>query len=381
MFERFTSAARQVVVLAQEESRGLDHNYIGTEHLLLGLLAETDGIAAQALTEIDLTLEMTRSRVVAAVGRGKNPVKGHIPFTPRAKKVLEKGLREAVSLRHNRIGTEHLLLGLLAVTGGVSARLLAEWNVDLDQLRARILVLAAEVPDRATGRPGAGDRRHARRGGFAGGADAVPLGLSAGGERTPRRTSAADAGIAGAQSLAGADPVGSHHLLLALLADPDSAATRTLTGLGLDLAAARDALRQTDPGGTSDELPEVTGRRGMSLRLTGSAVVVEATDRRLLELARLAFTALTGRRTPPTSADVTSGGTTPGADTGHGDLPVTDQLLSGRDELAESLSAVWSVLEASLEDIRARAAGAPTRPTAPTPGPAGTQDDPRQPEA
>src|ERR1035438_636575 len=113
MFERFTDRARRVVVLAQEEARMLNHNYIGTEHLLLGLIHEGEGVAAKVLESMGISLEAVRQQVEEIVGRGKDAPSGHIPFTPRAKKVLELSLREAQILGHNYIGTEHILLGLI----------------------------------------------------------------------------------------------------------------------------------------------------------------------------------------------------------------------------------------------------------------------------
>jgi ATP-dependent Clp protease ATP-binding subunit ClpC len=124
VFERFTEPARQVVVLAQHEARTLRHNYIGTEHLLLGLLREEEGLAATALRELDVQLEDVRAQVALIVGRGGEIVTGQIPFTPRAKKVLELALREGLSLGHNYIGTEHILLGLVRENEGVAARIL-----------------------------------------------------------------------------------------------------------------------------------------------------------------------------------------------------------------------------------------------------------------
>src|ERR1700691_1880807 len=123
MFERFTNLARHAIVLAQEEARGeqLRHNYIGTEHLLLGLLGEPRGLAARVLSGFGMTLEGTRDEVRARVGVGDGPIPGHIPFTPRGKKVLELALREANQLNHNYIGTEHLLLGLVAEGNGAGA--------------------------------------------------------------------------------------------------------------------------------------------------------------------------------------------------------------------------------------------------------------------
>ena len=121
MFERFTDRARRVVVLAQEEARLLNHDYIGTEHILLGLVHEEQGVAARALTELGISLEAVRDEVRQTIGQGDSPPTGHIPFTPRAKKVLELSLREALALGHNYIGTEHILLGLLREGQGVGA--------------------------------------------------------------------------------------------------------------------------------------------------------------------------------------------------------------------------------------------------------------------
>src|SRR3954467_5390074 len=120
MFERFTERARQVVVLAQEEARSLRHNYIGTEHLLLGLLREEEGLAARVLESFDVTIEEVRAQVARIVGQGDDVATGQIPFTPRAKKSLDLALREALALGHNHIGTEHLLLGLVRLDEGVA---------------------------------------------------------------------------------------------------------------------------------------------------------------------------------------------------------------------------------------------------------------------
>ena len=122
MFERFTNKARHVVVLAQEEARRLQHNYIGTEHVLLGLLGESDGLAFRVLQGYGISLEGTREEVKAVVGTGRATISGHIPFTPRAKKTLELALREALQLHHNYIGTEHILLGVIREQATASAR-------------------------------------------------------------------------------------------------------------------------------------------------------------------------------------------------------------------------------------------------------------------
>jgi ATP-dependent Clp protease ATP-binding subunit ClpC len=139
MFERFTERARQVIVLAQEEARMLRHNYIGTEHLLLGLLREADGVAARVLGTLDVTLEEVRGEVTRIVGEGDHESQGQIPFTPRAKKVLELALREALSLGHNYIGTEHILLGLMRESEGVAARILNDLDVDADRARQEVM--------------------------------------------------------------------------------------------------------------------------------------------------------------------------------------------------------------------------------------------------
>ena len=118
MFERFTDRARRVVVLAQEEAKMLNHNYIGTEHILLGLIHEGEGVAAKALESLNISLDAVREQVQDIIGQGQQQPTGHIPFTPRAKKVLELSLREALQLGHNYIGTEHILLGLLELEGG-----------------------------------------------------------------------------------------------------------------------------------------------------------------------------------------------------------------------------------------------------------------------
>ena len=139
MFQRFSDSARRVVVLAQEEARKLNHNYIGTEHLLLGLIQEGEGIAARALEAVQVNLDTVRSQVVEIIGRGSTPPSGHIPFTPRAKKVLELSLREALQLGHNYIGTEHIMLGLIREGEGVAAKVLVKLGVDLERLRNQVL--------------------------------------------------------------------------------------------------------------------------------------------------------------------------------------------------------------------------------------------------
>src|SRR5687768_15708229 len=162
MFERFTDRARRVVVLAQEEARMLNHNYIGTEHILLGLIHEGEGVAAKALESLGISLEAVRQQVEEIIGQGQQAPSGHIPFTPRAKKVLELSLREALQLGHNYIGTEHILLGLIREGEGVAAQVLVKLGADLNRVRQQVLQLlsgystekgASESPGRGEGTP------------------------------------------------------------------------------------------------------------------------------------------------------------------------------------------------------------------------------------
>ncbi len=141
MFERFTERARHVVVLAQEEARTFHHNYIGTEHILLGLLHEGEGVAAKALESLGISLVAVRQEVEELIGQGDELLAGHIPFTPRAKKVLELSLRESLQLGHNYIGTEHILLGLTREGDGVAARVLVRLGADLNRVRHTVIQL------------------------------------------------------------------------------------------------------------------------------------------------------------------------------------------------------------------------------------------------
>jgi ATP-dependent Clp protease ATP-binding subunit ClpC len=153
MFERFTDRGRRVVVLAQEESRLLDHDYIGTEHLLLALSHEGEGVAARVLKDSGVELTALRAEVERRVPRGDGQPAGHIPFTPRAKKVLELSLREALSLGHNYIGTEHLLLGLLREEEGVAAQVLTGMGLELEAVRRRVVETLDTVGGTRAGSP------------------------------------------------------------------------------------------------------------------------------------------------------------------------------------------------------------------------------------
>jgi ATP-dependent Clp protease ATP-binding subunit ClpC len=341
MFERFTNRARRVVVLAQEEARLLKHNYIGTEHLLLALIHEGQGVAARALAEFELPpLDQLREDVTKRVGTGATAPSGHIPFTPRAKKVLELSLREALSLHHKYIGTEHILLGLLREGEGVAAQMLREYAGDL--LKVRMAVI--DVLPAATALQG---HRWLRRQARVAGGEFDPVnvrvrygeaaetvaGTAAAEAAEVHTTPAADASLTEAQRLAGARPVGSHHLLLAALADADTAAARVLSGLGLDLDRAKEALRQAEVTGTSDEEPADAGRRQMVIKVTDDRVTLEAADEIIVGIGKTALKALGDQASPP--------GT------------ISGNLPSG-----SGLTKVWQALSEALEDIRRRAAAA-----------------------
>src|SRR5690606_23724385 len=169
--ERFTDRARRVVVLAQEEARSLNHNYIGTEHILLGLLHEGEGVAAKAMESLGIGLDSVRDEVVKIIGPGQQAPTGHIPFTPRAKKVLELSLREALQLGHNYIGTEHLLLGSIREGEGVAAQVLQQLGAELQKVRQSVIQLLSgpgsseEQPSGASGSPaGSGGRESSSTG-------------------------------------------------------------------------------------------------------------------------------------------------------------------------------------------------------------------------
>src|ERR1044071_4824403 len=146
MFERFTDRSRRVIVLAQEEAGMLDHGWIGTEHTLLGLIREGDGHAAKALDSLGISLDAVRQQVEAFIGRGQQAPSGPVPFTPRAKKVLELSLRESLQLGHGYIGTEHILLGLIREVDGVAAQLLVVLGADLDRVRQQVIQLLRQYP-------------------------------------------------------------------------------------------------------------------------------------------------------------------------------------------------------------------------------------------
>jgi ATP-dependent Clp protease ATP-binding subunit ClpC len=153
MFERFTDRARRVIVLAQEEARMLSHGYIGTEHLLLGLIHEGGGVSGAALESLSITLDDARAQVVSIVPRGQEPLSGHIPFTPRAKKILELSLREALDLGHGSIGPEHILLGIVREGQGVANQVLANLGADGPRVRAEVIRFIQQSETEAEAEP------------------------------------------------------------------------------------------------------------------------------------------------------------------------------------------------------------------------------------
>jgi ATP-dependent Clp protease ATP-binding subunit ClpA len=328
MFERFTDRARRVVVFAQEDARLLDHNYIGTEHILLGLLREPEGIAARALSSLGIQAETVRARVEEVVGRGKKAPTGHIPFTPRAKKVLELSLREALAFGHNYIGTEHILLGLIREGDGVAAKVLVQLGADLDRVRQAVVDLLGEVP--STPRERWVSRWLRRSVGLTSEGAAENVHFAPG--PTIRLSPAVEQAMAAARRLAGGDPVASHHVLLALLSDADSSAARVLAGQGLSIDAAWEALKQAEVSGTSDEPPEEAGGRRLLLRVDEDRLVVECADPTLVGQFQAAREAL-------------------------GDAAPAGGEIAGDQPAAAALADVWRALQEALEDIRRRAAG------------------------
>jgi len=334
MFERFTAYARHTVVLSQEEARRMNHNYIGTEHILLGLLGEPAGVAYRILEAHGMTLKGVRQEVSEIVGPGKHESRGHIPFTPRAKKTLELALREALQQDHNYIGTEHILLGLIREGDGVAAQIMRK-HADLMEIRMAVL---DAVPAGKTEETEAGDeatnsvlRWLRQRLTVSSSSRETRLRLGHG-EAEPglRVTPAGEITLTEATRLAGEQAVGSHHLLLAALADSDSAAARALANLGVDLDQAREALRTAEVTGTTDEQPEQAGRRQMVIHVSEDKVTIEAADPLILVTAQAALRAL-------------------------GDQAVTAGEIRGDQPTGAPLAPVWQALRESLATIQRNA--------------------------
>ena len=301
MFERFTDRARRVVVLAQEEARTLNHNYIGTEHILLGLLREGDGVAARVLQRIGVSSEAVRDKVTSIIGLGAEAAPtGHIPFTPRSKKVLELSLREALQLGHNYIGTEHILLGLVREGQGVAAQVLVNLGLDMSSVRQAVIDELAGM--------GANIR--------------MP---STGMVRTPETPAAAKA-AAEARRLAGGRAVGSQHVLRGLMGQEDSMAAKALADLGVTPEALEAKLAELDPAGTSDETPEEAGARRIRMRVQDKVLTLEIDD---AELAASFEKALTGRKA---------------------------RIISGADPEVQGVgfAALWSSVSRTVDDLSRR---------------------------
>jgi ATP-dependent Clp protease ATP-binding subunit ClpC len=402
MFERFTNRARHVVVLSQEEARLLNHNYIGTEHILLGLLGEPESIGGQVLASFGITRDGVREEVVEKIGLGKSTPSGHIPFTPRAKKTLELSLREALSIKHNYIGTEHILLGLIREGEGVAAQILRD-HADLPEIRAAVLNAVSAV---YSGEEGEGAeetnavlrwlrQRLSRHGASVPFRPDVP-----GAEPATRGTPAVEAALQQAARLAGPLPVGSHHLLLAALEDVNSAASSALASLGVDIDELRERLRAAKVKGTSDEQPEQAGRRQMAIEVSDEMLHVVLTDPVIVAAGKEALRAVNARAaaTAKKAAAEGAGGEGAGEESSDAEssgeeaesASATSNVIRGDLPAAAGLADVWLDLHTTLEIIAAPTAGRTARRARKVrPGELGTAeptaesnpDEPDEPEA
>ena len=254
-FEKFTVKARQVVVTAQEEARLFKHNYIGTEHILLGLLDSPDSTASKVLHQFGFDKQAAKADIAAAVKPGTAELTGHIPFTPPAKKVLELALREALQLHHNYIGTEHILLALVRDGESVGAKVLAERIHPISKIRAAVLAsLEGSQDDLAS--------------------------------PWPAGTPATQDTVSTASALAGGAPVGSHHLLEAMLRTDNSMAARVLRELGVDPDAVAAKIDELDPETTTDANPEEAAARKMEIRLVDDEVHLILRDPATVAIAK-----------------------------------------------------------------------------------------------
>jgi ATP-dependent Clp protease ATP-binding subunit ClpA len=356
MFERFTNRARHVVVLAQEEARLLNHNYIGTEHILLGLLGEPESIAGTVLESFGITLDIGRREVEERIHLGKKQPSGHIPFTPRAKKVLELSLREALQLGHNYIGTEHILLGLIRENEGVGVQILRA-RADLAQLRAAVIEAVPEPAGGAGGGPAEGfeetnaalrwlRHRLGRRGSSVSSSPEVP-----GTESATRGTPAVEAALQQAAVLAGSLPVGSHHLLLAALDDANSAASGALAALGVNLDELREKLRSAQVAGTSDEQPEQAGRRQMTIEVADDKLNIVLTDPVIVAAGQEALRVVNAKAAAAAAKGADSAdeaGEGEGTDSGDAAQGADSTVIRGDLPLAANLASVWLELRHTL---------------------------------
>jgi ATP-dependent Clp protease ATP-binding subunit ClpA len=376
MFERFTNRARHVVVLSQEEARLMNHNYIGTEHILLGLLGEPESIAGSVLASFGITRDGVRIEVEEIIGMGKSQPTGHIPFTPRAKKTLELSLREALAIKHNYIGTEHILLGLIREGDGVAIQIMRR-HADPAEIRAAVLnaLPAADPAESAEGTDETNAvlrwlrQRLSRHG------TSVPFRPDLpGADVGTRGTPAVEAALQQAARLAGPLPVGSHHLLLAALEDSNSAASWALASLGVDIDDLRQRLRSAKVTGTTDEQPEQAGRRQMTIQVTDDALTIVATDPLIVAAGKAALRGVNTRAAAAAAARASAageaageasaekaaadkaadGGTADGGDTAAaeaGDVAATSTVIRGDDVHAAGLANVWLELRKTLNKL------------------------------
>jgi ATP-dependent Clp protease ATP-binding subunit ClpA len=356
MFERFTNRARHAVVLAQEEARLLNHNYIGTEHILLGLLGEPESVAGKVLASFGITRDGAREEVAAKIGRGKSQQTGHIPFTPRAKKTLELSLREALQIKHNYIGTEHILLGLIREGDGVAAQILRE-HADLLEIRAAVLdAVSAANPGEAGEAGESTDETNAvlrwlrqRLSRHGASVPFRPAALSI--EPATRGTPAVEAALAQAASLAGSMPVGSHHLLLAALADSNSAASAALASLGVDLDELCEKLRSAKVAGTTDEQPEEAGRRQMAIEVSDEMLHIVLTDPVIVEAGKEALRAVNATAAAASAAGAPEAGGEDSPGEESADKSATATVIRGDHPAAAGLASVWQELRKTLATL------------------------------
>jgi ATP-dependent Clp protease ATP-binding subunit ClpA len=358
MFERFTGRARHVVVLSQEEARLLNHNYIGTEHILLGLLGEPESVGGQVLAGFGFTIEGAREEVAAMVGRGKKAPAGHIPFTPRAKKTLELSLREALALKHKYIGTEHVLLGLIREGEGVAVQIMRE-HADPAEIRTAVLeavydrsgeaVEAEESTEEGAEETNAVLRWLRQRLTLRQHSAGVLFRPEVHGttvERPSRGTPAVETALEHAARLAGPLPVGSHHLLLAALDDANSAASWALASLGVDLDELRAKLRTARLAGTTDEQPEEAGRRQMSINVSDEMLTIVLTDPVIVEAGKEALRTLNARKAAAEKAAAERG-----APAGAAAVAQADDLAAAAEtSAAETLTAAAATAEGSTAE-------------------------------
>jgi ATP-dependent Clp protease ATP-binding subunit ClpA len=285
MLERFTEEARRVAVLSRDEAARLHQDSVGTEHILLGLLRDPDGIPCRVLGSFGLSLESCREEVAAISSPAGTGPDRPIPFTRQASKALGEAAREAAALRHDYIGPEHILLSVIRIDGA-GARILDQ-HAGSAAVRSAVLDLMPA---------GTEDTRRFYWLRVRAGMNPADLGAV---EQVLHATPAADAALAEAVRLAGSARAGSHHLLLAVLADESTAAASALIALGVDLGQAREALRRADVTGTSDEQPEDTGCREMTGLESGDLTEIEEVDSASGKATRDALRAIEDIAGPP----------------------------------------------------------------------------------